>query len=227
LYEYKIVKAAQGYDLTSADGRSNYAKACLRIIADLDDVEREAYLTMISERSAVGIEGIRRMARKMAVTPQPAEQAPQTEGAKHKELDKSRLDYFHACRMVLRLMLENPNYTEEWLPDAYFTDPEQQAVCRYVLRCITEGTPVSPGNVYRLDISEEECNQIMTIPIPDDPKELDAEYDKASKLIMRDWLRSQRDMLGDAIAEATDPEERGQLLRQMNHVMNQLKQIGG
>ncbi|MBO4535519.1 MAG: DNA primase, partial [Clostridia bacterium] len=81
LYEYKIVKAAQGYDLTSADGRSNYAKACLRIIADLDDVEREAYLTMISERSAVGIEGIRRMARKMAVTPQPAEQAPKAEGA--------------------------------------------------------------------------------------------------------------------------------------------------
>lgn len=226
LYEYKIVKAAENYDLTSADGRGNYAKACLRIIADLDDVEREAYLTMISERSAVGIEGIRRMAGKMAQpTAKPTEIAPSDKQGK--QLDKSRLDYFHACRMVLRLMLENPNYVDNWLPDEYFTDPEQQAVCRYVLTCITEGTAISPGNVYRLGISEEECNQIMTTVLPSDPEELKAEHDKATKLIVRDWLRQQRDMLNDAIAESVDPDEKSQLLRQIDHIMTELKQIGG
>lgn len=188
LYEYKIERAAEQFNLASADGRSGYAKACLRIIAELDAVEQEAYLSLIADKTGVPAEALRRMLSPSKKPPAPAAE-PTAVSPPPETVSKERRAYYSACRNVLALMLNRPDYTKDWLPAEYYSDPDHKTVCNYVLDSMTEQAPIVPGNVYRLPMGETERAAILEVTLPDDKDELAKMYADSTAAIVNDWTR--------------------------------------
>lgn len=221
LYEHKIVRVGARYDLTSADARGAYAKECLRIIADLDVVEQDAYLDMIAERTAVSKEALVRMQQHPPRTEDKEEApvgAPETTDA---AIPRDKVNYYKACRMMLMLMLMRPDYTDDWLPAEYYESDAHRAIATHVLDCMVSKEPIVPGNIYHVGADEKECNAVLSVPMPTDA-ELPQAYRDCRACIRRQHLQEQRRLLLDEYNNTDDPAVKEALKTQINRIMAEL-----
>ena len=220
LYEHKIAKAAAEFDLASADGRSNYAKKCLLIIADLDPVEQEAYMGLISERTAISVGSLRQLVKRGKPVEKPQQEAP-TSTASPKP--KGRPDYVKACRWMLNLMLVEPGYSENWpTPDRYVNESHRR-MCAHVIECMATGAPIVPSDIYRLLPDEPECGAVLSVELPEGKEELARLFADQRACIDRYWAAAQIEELKAALAETQDENEKRMLLTQISRLMRMSK----
>ncbi|MBQ4443564.1 MAG: DNA primase [Clostridia bacterium] len=222
LYEHKIARAGLRFDLTSADGRGAYAKECLRIISDLDAVEQDAYLDLISEKTAVSKDALKKSVTSTA-KPKPTVETP-TKKDKKVELSPEKAGYYKACRFLLLLMLLRPDYTEEWVAPAYYEAAAHKAIAEYVLDCMVNKAPIMPSNIYQIGVDEEECNAVLTMAMPPDD-ELPKAFADSKRRVMREYYDVQKKDLLAAYGAAEDEDERKELLQQINAVQKQINNL--
>lgn len=223
LYEHKIVRAAARYDLTSADGRGAYAKECLRIIGDLDAVEQDAYLDLISQRTAVSKAALSKMVVRTpeALTATPA--AP-TRAATPSAAAGEDSAYIKACRFMLMLMLVRPDYTNDWLPGEYYSREAHSRVAAYVLDCMVDKQPIVPSNIYHIGVDADECSAIINTPMPAED-ELERAYTDSRRYIEREHVAEQIKQLTAAFATASGAEEQRMLLQQIQQLKLRQKNL--
>ena len=222
LYEHKIMRAGQRYDLTSADQRGAFAKECLRIISDLDAVEQDAYLDLISEKTAVSKEALQKMATH---TPKKAE--PDQKPAKVDKItpeNPEKVDYYKACRTLLLLMLVKPNYTDDWpQPDCYELQAHR-AICLYVLDCMESKQPILPSNIYDVGIDQYECNAVLSLALPPD-EVLAQAYADSKRRVLREHYSAQLKVLLTAVKETEDEDEKRAALQQIQYLQKTIKDL--
>lgn len=222
LYEHKIMRASQRYDLTSADARGAYAKECLRIISDLDEVEQDAYLDLIAEKTAVSKDAL----RKLAIRIPQADAKPDVVAPKPRTVEEEpdKVDYYKACRNMLMLMLVRPDYTEDWLPPEYYDVPAHRAVAEYVLDCMVDKQPIVPGNIYHIGVDEAECNAILAVPTPAD-EDVKRTYEDSRRRIQRQHLIGQIAAFTAEFGTTDDEAERRTLLEQIAKMQAAIKKL--
>ena len=222
LYEHKIVRAGLKYDLTSADGRGAYAKECLRIISDLDPVEQDAYLDLISERTAVSKDALKRLA---VHTPRRTD-APEPSAApvrKEENVSPDKVDYYKACRLMLLLMLLRPDYTEEWLAPNYYEHPAHRAIAEFVLDCMVAKAPILPSNIYEIGTDGEECGKVLSMAMPEEGDLAQAFKDSRNR-ILREYYSAQKRWLLSEYNQTQDPDEQRVLLQQIEEMNKKIIQ---
>lgn len=229
LYEYKIMRAAEHHDLASADGRSAYAKECLLIIADLDAVEQDAYLTLISERTAISrdalAKGIRRNAQHQESAPAPTE-APAKPADKSSEKPQNlgilplENAYIKASRTVLALMLIHPDYTRNWPVGTYYFHPIHRAICEYILQCMLDGATIAPSNLYHLPLDDAEREAVITCKLPDEKGKIDKLYADCVRVLEHEYVRQTAQAILEAINKESDPVRLEALLREYEAVVS-------
>ena len=222
LYEHKIMRAGQKYDLTSADQRGAFAKECLRIISDLDAVEQDAYLDLISEKTAVSKDALQKMVKS---TPK-KEEAPQNTAPVDKKTEENpeKVDYYKACRTLLLLMLVNPNYTDEWpTPECYELEAHR-AICLYVLDCMETKQPILPSNIYDVGIDPAECNAVLSLTLPAE-EVMDQAFADSRRRVMREYYNTQREALLAAYKDTEDEEEKRAILQQVQFLQKTIKDL--
>ena len=226
LYEHKIMRAGQKYNLTSADDRGAYAKECLRIISDLDAVEQDAYLDLIAERTAVSKDALVKMATR---TPKPASTDATAVALAAKSAQTvdngENADYYKACRLMLMLMLVRPDFTDDWLPPEYYVLPAHRAIAAYVLDCMVARTTIRPADIYHLDgVDEVEANAVLATPEPSN-EEVDKAYADSRRCVTKLYLLQQIDRLLNEYKSVDDEETKSALLRQIAKLKKEFSSI--
>ena len=231
LYQHRLNKAMEKYDLTTADGRSRYAKECLQIVSDLDAVEQDAYLDVIAQRAQIDKKVLRSSlvrAPKRPATTVTVSPTTQAEPAPH-IVPADKLAYYKACRFVLGLMLTKPDYTEDWLSPEYYLDPIHRSICTYVWDCMRQKELIVPSNIYRLQLDKEECAQVLLCELFGG-EELDLAYNHNVACIKLEYLEEKKKQLLQSVATVADADEKRQLLVQLQQLAKEialLKTTGG
>lgn len=218
LYQHRLNRAMEAYDLTTADGRSQYAKIGLQIIADLDAVEQDAYLDVIASRSGVDKGVLQASLPQNGKRPeQPQPPAPEPPPKENKRVPVGKEDYRKACRFVLALMLSQPDYTTDWLSEEYYADEVHAKLCAYVWKCMAEKTLIVPSDIYRLGLDEEECAAVL-MENTFAGEDRDRAFAQNIKRIRREYLQNKRNLLQEAFAQSQDDEEKRFVLQQIQQV---------
>ncbi len=222
LYEHKIMRASQKYDLTSADARGAYAKECLRIISDLDEVEQDAYLDLIVEKTAVSKDALKKSATHAPQSRAETPTAPPIAKNTDADVDNGEnADYYKACRMMLMLMLVHPDYTEDWLPATYYELPAHQAIADFVLDCMVNKVAILPANIYHIGIDEGEATAVLGVPEPPQ-EELQKAYADSRRRIIKQSLKKQIEALKEEYKTTQDDQTKQLLLRQIGKLTAEL-----
>jgi len=137
LNAFKLMRMAEGYDLSTEDGRQEYALAGCRFISGLEPVERERYYAVLSRKTGFTLEALRAQGEQSAYR-----QAPDGEPAR--SLQKSRQEREDTPRLraeqkLLQAMLASANAAEAVAKSgAVLEELFSEEICRSLAKGLLE-----------------------------------------------------------------------------------------
>lgn len=226
LIDFKLKALSEKFNLNTLDGKNRYANAALDILADLDPIARDAYITRVSEYSLLSEDSIKNsLADKLArgvkpKVPKPAEKAEQEKSAKnYSAAEKARII---AARFLLSSILSFKDYVDikEISPD-FFEYPPHKEIFAYILRQIDKNTPPEIGALF--DLTPEynaEINKLISAS-DDIPAAERRRYYADSIKLFEKFKRAERiKELTDKISAVSDGDEKDLLKQELRKLIN-------
>ena len=166
---YRIQRLAEQYDLTTPEGKTEYARACAKILRPLDPVELEGYLQRLSVQTGFTREVLLAQIRQNALPASP-ETAPRPRPAPvREELPKDEaLDRVRAQETLIAI-LASGRLPKDLATQEDFEDP----LLKYIFGALQEGTTI-PGLMELLssDADRARAARILQLPTSDQTGEL-------------------------------------------------------
>jgi len=152
LYEYRLKRAMDEFDMNTPDGKARYAKVALSIVSDLDEVERAAYIKLISDNSDISIDvlnnGVQHIEQKEEEVKSPINNA-----------------YYDAARFVLYSLLNNEPYAKADLDPELFINSTHASIYNYISECAAINKKPQMFDIFQLEGDESELSEISSYNI--------------------------------------------------------------
>lgn len=206
LIEYKLVKLKAEFDFNNPDGRSGYARRALTVIADLDEVEKAAYLDYISKLC-----GIRRADLEKGNELKPKEKSIPKNDTKHSA-------YINACRFVLLSNLYDKPYAQKDIDRDILTDSTHIKIYDYLKNCEAENIPPHPSMIYELDGESAECAELLESGINISKEQESKYYEDCVKTIINDYYSNLKEELTNEMAIETDSDRQLAILKEIARI---------
>ena len=213
--EYRMLRAADGVDLSTQDGRTQYAIACCSILRKVSNpVELENYLNKLSVQTGFDREVL---LRQIGTVSSPAEgkQTPRPRLTRWKKPDEVP-EYVRAERMLVNLMASGQLDREISFESAFVTP-----LYARIARQLSEG--MSPAAILEeMDEGErEEAAQALMTENKIERDQVARAVEDCLGKIERHRKREQIEALREKIKEETSPARKAELLTLLTQLMNE------
>lgn len=208
LYEYRLVRAMEGFDLNTPDGRSGYAKKALSIISDLDVVEQGAYIEYISQKTSIP----RQSLEKGIVEVEEKEAVPE------RKLQDSA--YYEASRYILYCIYYGKEFAKADIDPDCFIDFKYKRIYEYLLKCKMEGVNADFTSIDTLPNDDPELKSILEFNY-EKVSNPETYYRECLKRIRHEWYKENMRSLQEDYSKATNDEDRAQILKLMSNLQKQ------
>ncbi|NCA67665.1 MAG: DNA primase [Clostridia bacterium] len=210
LIEYKLVKLKAEFDFSNPDGRSSYAKRALAVLADLDEVEKSAYVDYIAKLSGIDKADLTKAVDTKAKEP-----------AKEEKSDNRNSAYLNACRFILLSKLSSKAYAKNEFQRDMLTDSTHIKIYDYLVNCERENIPPHPSMIYELEGDERECAEIINC-CPNIGKEQESKYyEDCIKTMRKEYYITLIAELTEEMNATKDCEKQLEILKEISE-LNQL-----
>ncbi len=203
LYEYRLMRATEGFDFSTPDGRSGYAKKALEIISELDTLEHAAYIDYISKKTGLSKEILENNLVSVEETRQalPEKSSAPRNGA-----------YIEAIRFVLYSMISGCSYANDRLDPQVFADKLYKDLYAYVDESRILGRKTDFSELIQTEEDNEELNAIIKYPI-ERVKDAEKYYANCITKIKREGYKESIRLLEAEYSATADEEQKEQILK--------------
>jgi len=213
--EYRMLRAADGVDLATQDGRTQYAIACCGILRAVSNpVELENYLSKLSVQTGFDREVLLRQIG--AASPPREEKKPVQPRLTRLKKPRETPEYVRAEQMLVNLLANGQLDHEMSLESAFVTPLYAQ-----IARQLSEGA--SPAAVLeQLDDSErEEAAQALMMENKIERDQITRAVSECLEKIERHRKNERIDSLKETIKAETSPSKKAELLALLTQLMNE------
>lgn len=210
LVEYRLRSLTKNYNLKSFDGKSKFATAAIGVLKELpSEIERETYLPLVQELSGTSRDFLRRQLQsEKQIEPKPEEklaELPPADGqnatTKAEKLVLGII-YHKACQ-------EAVNEAQDKIK--YFTSMFYN---KDLLKSILSGKTSEE----LIALYPSLCDLVGEIVVLEPPKNAQIAFWDCVKALQRDYLKTQQDLLSQAIDKEIDKDKRQELLKQLQEI---------
>jgi DNA primase len=165
--DYRLKLIENKYDLTKNEGKAKYLKDALEVLGQLDEVERAVYIELVSEKSGVAIDGLKRA--KAAEVKQDKKEKPRY-GKVEVEGDYGDSSYHgygsKALLLAARFILASavtlqPYVSAEDVDGGNFTCAEHKKICEYIMACASNKRPPTETDLFDFLEGDLEVSEVL------------------------------------------------------------------
>lgn len=218
--EFKLRYLERELDKSDLTSRNQYAGQALEVLAGLDsEMEKEAYIPLIRERSGFSAEALKRQLTKTearkTVVPEQKRETERSTGAKKTEDTM----YYGAARGVLYGLIEGEAMPSEDLTP-YFEDNTHRDVYRELKRDFANGQKTQTGSLFSVVDDEEELSIILNHLEPgEDTRKRRQQFSDCLARLKKRFVSRRVESLREEIERETDSQKKLELCRQLNELM--------
>jgi len=225
LVEFKLELAKRNNNLTTRDGKAKYIEDALEILKGLDEVQKEVYISLVSEVSGTNIDFLRRQLTGVAAVNAGKESAIMPTREAVKNVDSAVIK---AQKFVLSAMINLRPYAHFDKPISYIFSGEA-----YVK--LAEAVDLSAGSVsleqmlkrvreFAGEELTELASEVASYIDAYGAEESDQKYFKDSLwIVYKNYLDGRLEELNRELIGVSDNEERKKILTEIASVLNIIK----
>ena len=226
LLEFKFELLKKSNNLTTREGRTKYLNEAIEVLKGIPEVEREVYLSLVSEVSNTNIDFLKRQLSDLAN--ESSEGSQETNGEKREVVKNIDSAIVKAEKFVLSAMINLK-------PFAYFEKDISYIFVDETLTKICEAISLARGSAsvsqmirrvteYIGDGYESELSEVISYIDALGNEESDQKYFKDSLwIIYKNYLEKHLDELNSKLEKLSDNTERKQVLEEIMQTLNKIK----
>lgn len=173
--EYRLKLIEKKNNISTLDGKKNYAKESVKFLTSLDPITRNIYVKKVSEVSNISETTILNELTAEVVKERVIFQGQKPENANIDITKAEEKGEIEASRCILASVVLGKEYvTFNSLKEEYFAYPPHKTIFEYILGCIKNQKQSIIGELYNLEGVGAELNEILKfeerIPLPGQEK---------------------------------------------------------
>lgn len=167
LYDYLLFRAEDGLDLSTPQGKINYAKNALQVISDLSTMEREVYLGVISKKASIPTSKLRTNLIEIVGNNTPNDKQEVISNEKTDKKGKNEDDQLiKSGRFILNALVVKEELLDDRLDINLFKSPTQKVFYNYIVECLSQGRRPIASTVYNIEgVDSAEISKILSVNV--------------------------------------------------------------
>lgn len=167
LYDYLLFRAEDGLDLSTPQGKINYAKNALQVISDLSTMEREVYLGVISKKSSIPTSKLRTNLIEIVGNNTPNDKQEVIPDEKTDKKVKNEDDQLiKSGRFILNALVVKEELLDDRLDVNLFKSSTQKVFYNYIVECLSQGRRPIASTVYNIEgVDSAEISKILSVNV--------------------------------------------------------------
>lgn len=167
LYDYLLFRAEDGLDLSTPQGKINYAKNALQVISDLSTMEREVYLGVISKKSSIPTSKLRTNLIEIVGNNTPNDKQEVIPDEKADKKVKNEDDQLiKSGRFILNALVVKEELLDDRLDVNLFKSSTQKVFYNYIVECLSQGRRPIASTVYNIEgVDSAEISKILSVNV--------------------------------------------------------------
>lgn len=167
LYDYLLFRAEDGLELSTPQGKINYAKNALQVISDLSTMEREVYLGVISKKSSIPTSKLRSNLIEIVGNNTPNDKQEVIPDEKADKKVKNEDDQLiKSGRFILNALVVKEELLDDRLDVNLFKSSTQKVFYNYIVECLSQGRRPIASTVYNIEgVDSAEISKILSVNV--------------------------------------------------------------
>lgn len=215
LIDYKLQVIEQSYNLDNPDGRANYAKAAVKMLAEIKEPEvREVYLDVVTQKAKIQRHRLPNTENNQEIHTNNIE--------KTVKIEKDN-GYLKACRIILSNMLNHKPYAVFTDISTYLKNDTHKKIFDYIKKCHEENKQIVTGNLFDIVPEDDELSAVINYNFENKETEWEqAEYKQSLNTLKISFVQDKIEELMQQIKSVTDIDTKRNLTQQINKLQMEL-----
>ncbi len=202
LVDFKLKTLEKTFPLTSYDNKVKYAKEAIRVLSDLDSVERSVYMQVVAQKTGLSEEVLESNLQNL-----PPEPAPQHPEQTEEKSGTNNAVYLAAVYVLSCMYFGKPFVAVEDVNADFFPEESHKKIIAYILTCAKEKCFPKADKLYELTENKEaaKINDAIEDVKPSNQEEY---YKQCLRNLKIEYKNKEIKRILDELKNVTDEEEK-------------------